>query len=158
MPPAVAGQSLVRWSVAGENFWKVAGGEQVRSALAPELATVGLSPADIEMAVAGREDASRDPPYIIWALRFGALKGSALEGPVPSSLAMHVMHVDANQGEDWRDLMIAGRQVKVGNHAMVHQDTHHRGLPYVYFTTTAIYTVIADEEAWAEEVIGALPA
>ena len=157
MPSAVGGRSLVRWSVAGETFWKVAGGDRVRATLAPELATVGLSPAEIEMAVAGRQKTS-DPPYIIWALRFGALKGGALEGPVPSSLAMDVMDVDVNQGERWRDVMIAGKKVLVGNRSMVHQDAHHRGRPYVYITTTAIYTVISDEEAWADEAIRALPA
>lgn len=157
MPPAVAGRSLVRWSVAGENFWKVAGGDRARSTLAPELASVGLSPADIEMAVAGRE-ATSHPPYIIWALRYGALRGVDLWGPVPSALAMDVMHVDANQGENWRDALIAGRKVLVGNPAMVHQDAHHRGLPYMYVATTAIYALIAEDGAWAEEAIGGLPA
>jgi hypothetical protein len=71
---------------------------------------------------------------------------------------MDVMHVDANRGENWRDAMIAGRRVLVGNRDMVHQDSHHRGLPYVCIATGAIYALITDEEVWAVEVIEALPA
>ena len=156
MPSAIAGRSLVRWSVAGDNFWKAAGGEPVRRRSAPELASVGLSPADIEMAVAGRTVLSH-PPYILWALRFGALKGAALHGPVPSSLAMDVMHVDANQGENWREARMTGKPVLIGNAQMVRQDEHHRGHPYVYLTATTIYGLITDDEAWAEEAIAALP-
>lgn len=133
------------------------GGVRLRSALAPELASVGLSPADIAMAVAGRADKSH-PPYIIWGLRFGDLSGEALRGPVPSSLAMDVMHVDANQGETWSDATFGGTAVLVGNHHMVHQDEHHRGKPYVHIGTRAIWAVIADDEAWAREAIEALPA
>jgi hypothetical protein len=157
LPVTVASRPLVRWSVAGENFWKLAGGDRVKSALVPELATLGLSPADIELAVAGREDTSHDPPYIIWALRFGHLTGADLEGPIPSSLAMDVMNVDANQGDNWRDDLVGGRKVFVGNSAMVSQDRHHRGIPYIYLTKTCIYALISDDAAWAEEAIRSLP-
>jgi hypothetical protein len=157
LPAEVAGRQLVRWSVDGENFWKSAAGERGRSVLAPELASVGLSPADITMAVAGRSD-STHPPYIVWALRFGSLRGDALHGPVPSSLAMDVMHVDANQGENWKEATLAGKKVLVGNDLMVHQDQHHRGKPYVFIGSTAIYALIADDEAWAREAIAALTA
>jgi hypothetical protein len=156
LPMRVAGRDLARWSVAGESFWKAVGGDRARSALAPELASVGLSPADISMAVAGRADTSH-PPYIIWGLRFGDLQGDALRGPVPSSLAMDVMHVDANQGETWSDATLGGKKVLVGNEQMVHQDAHHRGKPYVHIGTGSIYAVIADDEAWAREAIEALP-
>lgn len=156
LPQTVAGRRLARWSVASASFWEVAGGDRVRSSLTPKLESVGLLPSDIEMAVAGREDAN-GPPYIVWALRFGALTGAALKGPVPSALAMDLMHVDANQGENWRGATIAGRRVLVGNRAMVHQDDHHRGLPYVCLTSTTIYAIIADDEAWAGEVIAGLP-
>ena len=155
MPSAVAGRQLVRWSVAGENFWKVLGGDRARSALGPELSSVGLIPADISMAVAGRSDTTQ-PPNIIWGLRFGSLRGDALWGPVPSSLAMDVMHVDPNQGENWLDATIAGKKVLVGNDLMVHQDRHHRGKPYVLIGNRAIYALITDDEAWAREAIEAL--
>ena len=107
------------------------------------------------MAVAGRSDTSH-PPYIVWGLRFGNLRGDALLGPVPSSLAMDVMHVDANQGENWLDATIAGKKVLVGNDLMVRQDQHHRGKPYVLIGTRAICALIADDEAWAREAIAAL--
>jgi hypothetical protein len=155
LPNAVAGRELVRWSAAGENFWKVVGGDRARSLLAPELASVGLSPADVAMALAGRSDTAH-PPYIVWGLRFGSLRGEVLWGPVPSSLAMDVMHVDANQGENWMDANFAGRRVQVGNDLMVHQDRHHRGKPYVHVGYRAIYALIADDEAWAREAIAAL--
>ena len=157
LPETVAGRPQVRWSVVGESFWKIIGGDRVRSALVPELATLGLSPADIQLAVAGREDTSRDPPYIMWVLRFGDLKGAALEGPIPSSIAMDVMHVDPNRGENWRDDLLGGKKVRVGNSSMVSQDRHQRGLPYVYLTETCIYALISDDAAWAAEAIRSLP-
>ncbi len=153
LPATVAGRPLVRWSVAGDNFWKAAGGKRVRSALTPELESVGVDPADIQMAVAGRADTKQDPPYIIWVLRFGSLKGADLWGQVPTSLAMDVMHIDANRGENWRDSQVAGRNVLIGNRSMIKQDRHHQGLPYLWITKTAIYALIADDESWAEEVI-----
>ena len=155
LPNAVAGRQLVRWSVAGDNFWQVLGGDRPRSALAHELASAGLSPADITMAVAGRSDTTH-PPYIVWGLRFGSLRGDALWGPVPGPLAMDVMHVDPNQGESWIDATIADKKVQVGNDLMVHQDKHHRGKPYVYIGTRAIYALIADDEDWARDAIAAL--
>ena len=153
LPATVAGRPLVRWSVAGDNFWRAAGGKRVRSALAPELLSVGVEPEDIEMAVAGRQDTKQDPPYIIWALTFGDLKGADLLGSVPSALAMDVMHVQAGKGENWRDAKFAGQKVLIGNREMIKQDRHQRGLPYVWLSKTAIYALIADDEAWAKEVI-----
>jgi hypothetical protein len=155
LPAAIAGRQLVRWSVDGENFWKSVGGDGASAVFAPELASVGLSPGDITMAVAGRSDTTH-PPSIVWGLRFGILRGDALHGPVPSSLAMDVMHVDAHQGENWKDATIAGKKVLVGNDLMVHQDRHHRGRPYVFIGERAIYALIADDEAWAREAIEAL--
>jgi hypothetical protein len=158
LPATVAGRLLVRWSVAGGNFWKVLGGDRVRSGWASDLGALGLSADEIAMAVAGRGDTSHDPPYIIWVLRFGNVKGSALRQAAPSSLAMGVMNVNPNQGEDWRDTRIAGKRVLVGHRGMVRQDDHHRGIPVVYLSTTAIFALIADDDAWSEEVIRALPA
>src|SRR6188768_2753254 len=73
LPAAIAGRQLVRWSVDGENFWKSVAGDRASAVFAPELASVGLSPADITMAVAGRSDTAH-PPYIVWGLRFGSLR------------------------------------------------------------------------------------
>jgi len=50
--------------------------DRASAVFAPELASVGLSPADITMAVAGRSDTAH-PPYIVWGLRFGSLRGDA---------------------------------------------------------------------------------
>jgi hypothetical protein len=158
LPAAVAGRSLVRWSVAGDNFWAAMGGNRARSAWTPDLAAIGVSPTDLEMAVAGRAHPKDDPPYIIWAVRFAKSPGINLAGPAPSSLAMGVMHVDPNQGDDWRQGLMGDRRVLVGNSSMVRQDAHHRGVPVVYLTSTVIYALIADDDEWSTEVIGALPA
>ena len=110
------------------------------------------------MAVAGRADSKLDPPYIIWVMRFGRLRGSALRAQAPSSIAMGAMSIDPNQGADWLDREIAGRQVLVGHSGMVHQDDHHRGWPVVYLTIDCIYALIAAEDGWIEEVVASLPA
>jgi len=156
LPAAVGGRTLVRWSAAGPNFWQALGGDRVQADWQTDLANAGASANEIEMAVAGRERTS-DPPYIIWALRFGKLTGAQLRAPGPSALAMAAMHVDANQGENWGDRTFGGKRVLIGHRAMVNQDRHHRGIPMVYMAPSAIYALIADDEAWAEEAIRALP-
>jgi hypothetical protein len=156
MPTIVATRPLVTWSVAGAAFWDVLGGARLRSALSSELEGAGISPDAIALAVAGRED-MRDPPFIVWALRFGDHPATTLPPPA-TALAMDVMRVDANRGENWYDATIGDKKVLVGNHQMVHQDQHHRGKPYVYIGATAIYTVVADDETWAAEVFRRLPA
>jgi hypothetical protein len=158
LPSKVAGRPLGRWSVSGDNLWKMLGGDRLRAAYAPLLATLGVSTDEVQMAVAGRSDTRRDPPYIIQVFRFGKLKGTEmLLSQETSGLAMLAMGVDANRGPNWQDSQVAGRWVLVGNRQMVHQDSHHRGLPIMCVTPTAIYSLIADEDEWAAEVIGALP-
>ena len=159
MPSSVAGRALVTWSVSGDRFWENLdrqGGGRLRSALGPELDDAGLPPDSIAMAVAGREDKSH-PPSIVWAMRFGEERAAALPAPA-TALAMEVMHVDANQGANWQDAIVADKAVLVGHHKMVRQDRHHRGKPYVYLGGWALYALIAEDEAWAAEVIRNLPA
>ena len=153
LPSTVAARQMVRWSVARDNFWDVLGGNRARSELTPELESVGAAPSDIEMAVAGRADSAHDPPYIVWALQFGSLTGSDLWGPVPSSIAMDVMHVNVNRGENWRDATLGGKKVLIGNRSMIDQNRHQHGMPYVWITKSAIYALITDDESWAEEVV-----
>lgn len=158
MPTNVASRTLVIWSVSGDRFWDKLdrrGGGRLLSALGPELIDAGLSPDSIAMAVAGRED-THDPPYIVWAVRFGETRAEALPPPA-TALAMEVMHVDANQGANWQDAIVADKAVLVGHQQMVHQDKGHRGKPYVYLGGWALYGLIADDEAWAAEVIRQLP-
>jgi hypothetical protein len=155
MPTVVSGRPLVTWSVAGDGFWRVMGKADARSVLGPELEATGVSAGAIEMAVAGRQDADRDPPYILFGLRFGDIR--AVELPQSANaLAMDVASIDPNRGEDWYDAKVAGRPVLVGNREMVRQDRHHRGLPYVYRSGRTLYVVIADDESWAEDAIGKL--
>ena len=158
LPDAIAGRPLRRWSVVGKALWRVLGVDPVRSGWTEEFRTLGVSTDAIAMAVTGRSDARQDPPYISWAVRFGKLEGPALTSPAPSSLAMAVMTVDPNQGANWIVKSIAGKAVLVGHPGMVRQDDHHRGLPVVHVGRTAIYAVIAEDDAWIEEVIAGLPA
>jgi len=156
LPDEIAGRPLVKWSVSGAEFWKAVGRKPNRSALA-ELDKLGLGANDMQMAVAGRADTRRDPPYIVWVVKFGNLAGAALREPLPSYLAMAVMRVDTHRGESLQESVIAERQVMVGNQQMVNQNAYHRGLPYVYVTDSAIYAVIAEEKQWAEGAIRSLP-
>jgi hypothetical protein len=157
MPAFVGGRPLVTWSVAGDGFWKVMGKADARSILGAELEAAGVSASAIEMAVAGRADTHHDPPYILFGLRFGDIRAVDLP-QAATAVAMDVASIDANRGENWFDATVAGRKVLVGNREMVQQDRHHRGLPYVYRSARTMYTVVADDESWAEEVIGKLPA
>ena len=155
LPAQVNGRRLIKWSVSGPEFWRAVGRKP--GASEAELQVLGSSPDDIQMAAAGRSDTRRDPPYIVWAVRFGGLTGESLRKPVPSYLAMAVMRVDPTRGEGFKDTTIDGRSVMVGNRAMVNQNNHHRGLPYVYLTDSVIYAVISEDEQWATEAIQALP-
>jgi len=156
LPAQVDGRPLIKWSICGLEFWRAVGRKPGANDEA-KLQALGLSRDDMAMAVAGRADARRAPPYIVWAVRFGGLTGYALREPLPSYLAMAVMRVDPNRGDGFKDATLGGRSVMVGNRAMVNQNNHHRGLPYVYLTDSAIYAVITEEERWAAEAIRALP-
>jgi hypothetical protein len=156
LPSEIAGRPLMKWSLAGAEFWKAVGRKPNASALA-ELAALGLGPGDMQMAVAGRTDTRNDPPYLVWVVKFGNLTGAQLRAPYPSYLAMAPMRVDTHRGEGLHERLIADRHVLVGNEQMVKQNAYHRGLPYVYVANSEIYAVIADKEAWAEEAIRSLP-
>jgi len=156
LPAEVAGRPLVKWSVSGAEFWRAVGRKPNASALA-ELEALELGPGDMQMAVANRSDTRRDPPFLVWVVKFGALTGAALRKPYPSYLAMAAMRVDTHRGEGLKERLIADRKVMVGNQQMVNQNNYHRGLPYVYVTDSAIYGVIAEEEQWATEAIRSLP-
>ena len=154
MPSTVAGRPLVIWSVAGDNFWSVASRGNARSVASPRLAAAGLNPDALALAVAGRAD-TRDPPYIIWAVQFGDHSGHGLP-PIASALLFGVMRVDGSQGEELRQVEIEGTVIAVGNSQMVRQDRHHRGRPYIMVGSTALYSFITDDDAWASEVVRTL--
>ena len=150
MPSTVAGRPMVTWSVAGPTFWAAAGDARAKLAWGPALEGDGLDSDAVEMAVAGRAD-KRDPPYIIWAVKFGDHPGKGLP-PAAYGLAMGVMHVDGNQGEDWREVVIENVQISAGNSQMVGR-RHQGGLPHVMYGTMAIYGFITNDGAWASEVV-----
>jgi len=156
LPQEIAGRPLAKWSVSGAEFWKAVGRKPNASAMA-ELETLGLGTGDMQMAAAGRADTRRDPPYLVWGVKFGNLTGAPLREAFPLHLAMTVMRVDTHRGEGLKERVIAERQVLVGDEQMVNQNSFHRGRPYVYFTHSAIYAVIAEDELWAAEAIRSLP-
>jgi hypothetical protein len=156
LPQAIAGRPLVRWSVSGAEFWRAAGRKPNASALA-ELERLRIGPTDMQLAVAGRADTRRDPPFVIWAVKFGALTRALLRDPFLSQLTLAAMRADANRGDGLQQRQIADRQVLVGNRQMVNQNNYHRGVPYLYVADSAIYGVIAEDEPWAHEAIRALP-
>jgi hypothetical protein len=92
----------------------------------------------------------------VWALRFGTTRAELLPSPA-TALAMEAMGLDVNRGENWRDEVIAGRPVLVGNPDMVPQDGHKSGRPYVFLGAVPLYALITDDEAWAAEAIAGLP-
>jgi len=155
LPAQVAGRPLVKWSIAGASFWKAVGHKP--GSLGAELRAIGLTADDMQLAVAGRADTRRDPPYIVWVVTFGGLTGAALRDSLPSYLALAPMRIDPSRGDDFEERLIADRQVMVGNREMVNQGVHHRGVPYVYVADSGIYALIAEEQPWAEEAIGSLP-
>jgi hypothetical protein len=155
LPSEVGGRSLVKWSVSGAEFWRAVG-RKPNAAMLAELHALRLGPGDMQMAVANRADTRRDPPHVVWAVRFGGLTGEVLREPLLLSLAMAVMRVETRRGEPLQERRMADRQVMVGGEAMVNQNNHHRGRPYVYIADSAIYGVIAQDEKWAEEAIGSL--
>ncbi len=57
----------------------------------------------------------------------------------------------------YQEETISGKQIFVGETAMVSQTEHSRGRPYLYQTDDQVFVVITDDRAWAEEALEQLP-
>jgi hypothetical protein len=160
LPTRVAGRDLATWSVAGRCWLEILIDDDAM--IAAMLAAAG-DPSAVDLshlaqAVAGRSDTTADPPYFVLAanrperqeeidLTLGLLLGGA-------SFRDPAAAADLS---NYRKASIAGKEVYVGTTDMIEQTDHQRGTPYLYQTDSAMYVVITDDAAWAEEAFAQLP-
>jgi hypothetical protein len=159
LPEAVAGRELARWSIAGRCaldliFGEVPGG--VDGLLAGSDTPIDL--AHINYAVAGRSDTAKDPPYFA-----NAASRPIDENEIDLNLALLLGgggFDDLSVGFELKGFdkrTIGGKEVFVGTAAMLTQNQHQRGRPYLYQTDDTMFLIITDDEAWAREALAALP-
>jgi len=148
LPEAVAGRSLDRWSVAGEDYFTtVLGlGPDDLAQLKADLARDGMTVDDVEYAVAGRGDLE-DPPYFIFAIH---IRGIAAE-TLPDGTGID--HPDAGT---FTVASIAGKAVRRGTAGMVEQSEHVQGIPYVYDKGEVRYIVVTEDPDWAADALSQL--
>ena len=149
LPAKIAGKPLTTWSYHGENWLTCLGTGTAAdiAAFDAELAAQGLSLKDISVATGGRSDTASDPPYLIHAYMMAGQPGSYW----PPTFA--VDHPDA---AGFRETVIEGKTVLVGDTAAVEQTEHQRGRPYIWNSPTVHYVIITDDEAWAAEALRSL--
>jgi hypothetical protein len=160
LPDAVAGRNLLKWSSAG---WCLVHGaypteEAFKRALGG-IAEAGVDAADLRIALAGRSDTERDPPYFVYAMHqpadeqayaiaFVILIASGLDAVDPFGFA---------SDESWETRTVSGKEVQLGATELIAQSEHERGRPYVYTTDTVLFAIVTDDEAWAAEALEGLP-
>jgi hypothetical protein len=116
--------------------------------------------AQLAYGVAGRSNTKTDPPYFV----FGAARPQTEE---QIAVALFMMFAGARfhtpnpaKAADltaYQEKSIAGKQVYVGTVAMLAQDEHQRGRPYLYQTDAYMFLMITDDDSWAADAIGQLP-
>lgn len=152
LPRSVAGRELSIWSVRGLDFLTLMGQHDLTEAelaeMEQELALEGLTLDDIAQATAGRTDVDSDPPYFLFAYRFGEIVASEL----PVSLGLD--HADLGT---WRSANVGGKTVEVGEPEMIDQTEHARGRPYRYDSGVIRFLVVTDDPEWAAEALAQLP-
>jgi hypothetical protein len=149
MPTSIAGRPLKIWSVRGELFVTcIQGGSAADiDELEASLAAEGLGLNDFSVVIAGRTDATTDPPYFIVAYQLAGHPGSEF----PPSIG--VDHPDAAA---FRETQIDGKHVLVGEAAGLDQTEHVVGRPYVWNSPTTHYLIATDDEEWAAEALRSL--
>ena len=157
LPTRVAGRDLATWSVGGRCWMEfIFDDDAVIEQLLAETSHPDLS--HLAQAVAGRSDTAADPPYFVFAAN---RPESGNEIDLTLLLLMGgTSFRDAEAGSNLRnydEATIAGKTVYVGSADMVAQTEHQRGKPYLYQTDDALFIVITDDAAWAEEAIEQLP-
>jgi hypothetical protein len=162
LPATLAGRTLTRWSLAGRCVLEaiVQDGSRIDSiiARADELDPRPLDLSHLRYAIAGRTDTTADPPWFVYA----ASRPLAADEIALSSLVLFGggAFVDMSTADDLRTYQqatIAGKPVFVGDGAMLKQSEHQRGAPYLYQTDDAMFLVITEDRAWAEEAFAELP-
>ena len=148
LPDSVAGRHLTRWSLRGRCWPEFVGFDP------DTIGGVALN--DLAYAITGRS-ADRDPPYFVHVTRH-------LTDPDADALALSLLlgvagfsDLESLRPEDFGAASIGGKDVQVGTLAMVPQDAHQRGRPYIYETDDYSFLVITDDEQWAGDAISQLP-
>jgi hypothetical protein len=148
LPAAVGDRPLRRWSVRGaDHFAGTRLTAEALEELEADLAADGLGIDDVGMAVAGRSDAGKDPPYFVFAFRFRT---------IPADTLPPVIGVQHPEAASWTSTTLGRRDVKVGTEAMFEQTEHFRGRPYVYNVGDVRFVVTTDDEAWASDAVARL--
>jgi hypothetical protein len=112
----------------------------------------------LAMAVAGRSDTKADPPYFVFAMERGESNEEIMFGlGMLLGGAGYLNPVEGGELSRYEKETIAGKQIYVGETAMVSQTAHLRGRPYLYQTDDQVFVVITDDRAWAEEALEQLP-
>jgi len=149
LPSSVAGEQLEHWSMQGEHYFVAAGGLDAAglAQLKTDLAKNGLVIDDVAFAVDGRASLS-DAPYFVNAFRVRGVQAASL----PTNIA-----IDHPGAGTFTAVTIAGKQVRRGTAAMLEQNEHQRGTPYVYDAGEVRYIIITDSESWATDALRQLP-
>jgi len=150
LPAAVAGRQLERWSVRGERAFTL-GAHKLKprdlAGIEGDLEDVGLTIDDVSMAFAGRAALS-DPPYVVRVWRFGDRPATEL----PLDLGIDVKGMGG-----WQSGTLGNQHVARGTTEMIPQTSNVRGRPYVVQSGPAHFSIVTDDERWAEEVCRSLP-
>ncbi len=149
LPKTIAGRPMSMESYHGRLMVIcVKGGTAADVAeVANDLATEGLTLADVSVVVDGRADTQADPPYFIIAYRLAGHPGDDW----PSTTGL-----DEPAAAAFRETDIEGKHVLVGEAAAVAQTEHVRGRPYVWDSPTVHYLIVTDDAAWAAEALRAI--
>jgi hypothetical protein len=162
LPAQVGGRSLARWSLRGRCWLEeTAGKENVDSVIGEFDKMPGggqIDVSNLKYGIAGRADTKRDPPFFV----FGAGRP---RDEREISLALYLMlggaafHnvAEATDLSRYRMQAIGGKRVAVGTEAMLDQNEHQRGRPYLYQTDDYMFLIITDDDAWAADALRQLP-
>lgn len=149
LPDVVAGRSLARWSVRGEDYFLIVAGlgPSDLGRVKADLAQSGLTIEDVAMATARRAD-TEDPPYLLIALQ---ARGMAAETIPDSTL------IDHPEAGAFRLEVVGGKSVRRGTVSMIEQSEDAQGIPYLYDNGDIRYIVITDDPDWAADALSQLP-
>jgi hypothetical protein len=158
LPKKVAGRDLTVWSMVGDCWLKTLASDSTVFADLVQLAKDnGVELNDLQYGIAGRSDLAH-PPFFVYGVVRPADRNAA-------DLAEALMIAGGGfkdgsaviESPDWTMTNLGDHAVLGGTSAMLKQDEHQRGTPYIVKTEHFTFLVITDDEAWAREAIGQLP-
>jgi hypothetical protein len=163
LPTTVAARPMARWSVRGECWLELAYNNQadIAAFLAPFTTVANPHPNDptqLVYGVDGRSNTKTDPPYFVYAaVRPQNEDEIALAVYLLTGLAGYHDPATASDLSLYKRQSVGGKQVYVGTLAMLTQDIHQRGVPYLFETDQWLFLVITDNATWAADAIRQLP-